>query len=248
MRISSAILLHLRTHLPDLILQETVLRYMMKRAALAWKLLVFLWLLCTCQAAHPRETGLVEPCPNSIFSIKISGVEDEAAAGIIMIRRIFFSVWKHYQDLLTSVGQPLENCGISLSSSTPCTHFMCYLHMRRRLRQQMLQKREPANIYSDSAQLLISTPLPLSFVSYSWGLVWMGFCLACNVWDTAVAGVFSAWGRRNLVIKSILTCSSRAVKHSTSARKPLTRPEQERGASCRHLPQTEVHLHEPFMK
>lgn len=174
--------------------------------------------------------------------------EDETATGMIIIRRLFISVWKHYSDLLTSVGPPLEKCGIPLSPSAPCTDFMRYLHMRQRLRQQMLQKRGSANIYSDSAQLLISTPPPLSFVSYSWGLVWMGFCLACNVWDTAVAGVFSAWGRRNLVIKSILTCSSRAAKHSTSAREPLTRPEQERGVSCRHLPRTKVYLHEPFMK
>lgn len=63
-----------------------------------------------------------------------------------------------------------------------------------------------------------------------------------------MAGVFSTGGRRNLVIKSILTCSLRAVKHSTSVREPLMWPEQERGASCRHLPQTEVYLHEVFMK
>jgi len=63
----------------------------------------------------------------------------------------------------------------------------------------MLQKRESVNIYSDSAQLLSSTPPLFSFVSYSWGREWMGFCLVCRVWDTAVAGVFCAWGGRNLV-------------------------------------------------
>lgn len=61
-------------HFYLIILLETILWYMMKRAALAWKLLLFLWLLWICQATCLRETGLVEHCPNSMFSIKISGV------------------------------------------------------------------------------------------------------------------------------------------------------------------------------
>lgn len=52
--VSSAILLHLKTHLSDHFLGECT---MMSRTALAWKLLLFLWLLLICQAARPREMG-----------------------------------------------------------------------------------------------------------------------------------------------------------------------------------------------
>lgn len=51
---SSAILLHLRTHLSYHFLGKCT---MMNRAALAWKRLLFLWLLQTCQATCPQEIG-----------------------------------------------------------------------------------------------------------------------------------------------------------------------------------------------
>lgn len=236
---SSAILLHLRTHLSDHFLGECTV---VNRDVLAYENF--------CYSSGSFGYAKLHAPGRWAVGAWSTRCEDEAAMGIITIRRIFISVWRHGWDSLTSLGQPVEKCGMPLSLSSPCTHFMCYLHMRRRLRQQMLQKRESVNIYSDSAQLLISTPPPLSFVSYSWGRVWVGFCLTCTFgtqlwWG---GGVVSALGSRNLVIKSILTCSSRAVKHSTSAREPLTWPEWEKGANCRHPPLNEVYLHEPLMK
>lgn len=146
------------------------------------------------------------------------------------------------------MGQPLEKCSIPPSPSAPCTHFTCYLHLRRGLRQQMLQKRELLNVYSDSAQLLGSTPPPLSFVSYSWALVWMGFCLACSIWDTAVAGGFRARGRRNLVIKRILMHSAGAGKHSTHRLGSHLDALNRRGEQAADTSHRQVYLHEPFMK
>lgn len=63
--------------------------------------------------------------------------------------------------MLSSAGLPLGKCGMPLSPSTPCAHTsLCCLHLRSRLNQQMLQKRELLNVYSDSTQLLSSTPPP----------------------------------------------------------------------------------------
>lgn len=234
--LSSTILLHLRTHLFH---HFSGACSMMNRAAPAWKLQLFLWLLWICQAPCPLEMG----CGSLKHKVWRLGSNRDYNDQ----KNLYFCLetWLGLVNFFGPVCRKMRHITVSQLSRQ---HFMCYLHMRRRLRQQMLQKRESVNIYSDSAQLLISTPPPLSFVSYSWGWVWVGFCLTCTFGTQLWRGVVSALGSRNLVIKSILTCSSRAVKNSTSVREPLTRPEWEKEASCRHPPLNEVYLHEPLMK
>lgn len=210
----------------------------MNRAPLAWKLLLFLWLLWICQAACPQEMG----CGSPKHKVWGWGSNEDYNNQ----KDLYFCL-ETWLGLVNCFGPVPRKCGILLSLSSPCTHSMRYLHMRRRLRQQMLQKGNQwifiQILHSCSSPLL---PHCLLFLIHEDGSEWGSVCHVRL--GHSCGGGCSALGSRNLVIKSILTCSSRAVKHSTSAREPLTRPEWEKGANCRHPPLNEVYLHEPLMK
>lgn len=129
--------------------------------------------------------------------------------------------------MLNSVGQPLEKCGIPLSPSTPCTHFVCCLHLRRRLNQQMLQKRELLNVYSDSTQLLSSTPPPslLSLIHEhccEWSSAWrVGF--GTQLWQHD----FVHGEGEILSLKGLwYAAQEQEGAAHCCARQPLTHPEQ----------------------
>lgn len=84
-----------------------------------------------CQAACPQEMG----CGSLKHKVWGWGSNEDYNNQ----KDLYFCL-ETWLGLVNCFGPVPRKCGIPLSLSSPCTHFMRYLHMRRRLRQQMLQK------------------------------------------------------------------------------------------------------------
>lgn len=216
-----------------IILRETMPWQMMNRAALAHRLPLFPRLFGICQAPSPRENKLAGALSQrnvlGMWGVKIRQQWELQQSG----RSFLFSGNVN----IKFCGQPLEKCGIPLSPSTPCTHFLCCLHLRRRLNQQMLQKRELLNVYSDSTQLLSSNAPPslLSLIHEhccEWSSAWpVGF--GTQLWQHD----FVHGEGEILSLKGLwYAAQEQEGTAHCCARQPLTHPEQrgERAADTSH--------------